>query len=79
VPDTRIARAAPPDPPDRPASDRRDDRSDAPVATHRVKPGQTLTGIAERYGVSVQALRLENRLGPREQVRSGQVLRIPAS
>jgi membrane-bound lytic murein transglycosylase D len=80
VPDTRIARAAPADPQDRAASDQRDDRPDTPAAaTHRVKPGQTLTGIAERYGVSVQALRLANRLGPRDQVRSGQVLRIPAS
>jgi LysM repeat protein len=42
-----------------------------------VKPGQTLTGIAERYGVSVESLRLANRLGPRDGVRSGQVLRIP--
>jgi peptidoglycan lytic transglycosylase D len=79
VPDTRIARAAPADPPERSASDSRDDRADSAVATHRVKPGQTLAAIAERYGVSVQALRLANRLGPHEQVRSGQVLRIPAS
>src|SRR5262249_852168 len=82
VPDTRIARAAPADPPDRASArsnDRDDDRAESIVATYRVKRGQTLSAIAERYGVSVQALRLANRLGPREQVRSGQVLRIPAS
>ena len=78
VPDTRIARAAPADPPER-SSQRDDDRAESIVATHRVKHGQTLSAIAERYGVSVQALRLANRLGPRDQVRSGQVLRIPAS
>jgi membrane-bound lytic murein transglycosylase D len=48
-------------------------------ATHRVKPGQTLSSIAERYGVSVQALRLENGLRPTEPVRSGQMLRIPGT
>src|SRR5262249_4647498 len=78
VPDTRIARAAPADPPDR-SNERDNDRAESIVGTHRVKRGQTLSAIAERYGVSVQALRLANRLGPREQVRSGQVLRIPAS
>jgi N-acetylmuramoyl-L-alanine amidase len=42
-----------------------------------VKPGQTLSGIAERYGVSLDALRAANRLDARSQVRPGQVLRIP--
>jgi LysM repeat protein len=42
-----------------------------------VARGQTLPGIAEQYGVSVQAIRLANGLGPRDQVRFGQVLRIP--
>jgi membrane-bound lytic murein transglycosylase D len=79
VPDTRIARAAPADPPPDRSNERDNDRAESIVGTHRVKRGQTLSAIAERYGVSVQALRLANRLGPREQVRSGQVLRIPAS
>jgi hypothetical protein len=60
-------------------SARRPGRHTPAAATLPGSSGQTLTGIAERYGVSVQALRLANRLGPRDQVRSGQVLRIPAS
>ena len=61
--DDRVARATPPDPP--------------PATTHRVKAGQTLSGIAEQYGISVDALRTANGLGARSQVRPGQVLRIP--
>ncbi len=54
-------------------------RVEKPQGTHRVKAGQTLSGIAEQYGVSVQALRVANGMGPRDAVRSGQILRIPAS
>src|SRR5262245_6665416 len=78
VAEDRVVRDARPEPPTR--IDREpESRLDRPQATHRVKAGQTLSGIAEKYGVSVQSLRLANRLGPRDQVRSGQVLKIPAS
>ncbi|WP_327436777.1 N-acetylmuramoyl-L-alanine amidase [Nitrincola tapanii] len=46
--------------------------------THRVQPGDTLSIIAVRNGVSVAALRQANRLNG-DQIRVGQVLRIPAS
>jgi peptidoglycan lytic transglycosylase D len=69
----RVVREAAPAPPAR-YEDEPESRLERP---HRVKPGQTLSGIAERYGVSVQALRVANGIGPRDQVRSGQVLRIP--
>lgn len=50
------------------------------VATHKmhtVKKGQTLSSIAQRYRVSEKALRSANRLGKRNLIRTGQVLRIP--
>jgi len=74
----RVIREAAPAPPAR-FQDEPQSRLERSPATHRVQRGQTLSGIAERYRVSVQALRLANRLGPRDEVRSGQVLRIPAS
>jgi membrane-bound lytic murein transglycosylase D len=45
--------------------------------THRVSPGQTLSGIAARYGVSVSSIRSHNGIGNADLVRVGQVLRIP--
>src|SRR5262249_36059538 len=51
----RVARATP-DPPDDQAR-----RTETSVTTHRVKPGQTLTGIAEQYGISLEALCTANR------------------
>jgi membrane-bound lytic murein transglycosylase D len=70
--DDRVARATTPDPPGDTAR-----RAAPPSTTHRVKAGQTLTGIAEQYGVSVDALCTANGLNARSQVRRGQVLRIP--
>lgn len=46
--------------------------------THRVQPGDTLSVIAVRNGVSVAALREANQIRG-DQIRVGQVLRIPAS
>ena len=44
--------------------------------THRVRDGQTLSHIADRYGVSVQRLKHANRLRG-SVVKQGQVLKIP--
>ncbi len=74
----RVIREAAPAPPAR-FQDEPESRLERPLPTHRVKRGQTLSAIAERYRISVQALRLANRLGPRGEVRSGQVLRIPGA
>jgi membrane-bound lytic murein transglycosylase D len=48
------------------------------VATHRVRSGETLTGIARRYRVSLRALRRVNSLSVQHTLRAGKRLRIPS-
>jgi membrane-bound lytic murein transglycosylase D len=45
--------------------------------THVVKRGETLEGLAKRYGVSVQALRKANGMTERTSLKAGVSLRIP--
>ncbi|MEA2724801.1 MAG: rane-bound lytic murein transglycosylase [Gemmatimonadales bacterium] len=45
--------------------------------THLVRRGDTLRGLAKRYGVSIQALREANGLAERETLRTGISLKIP--
>ncbi len=49
----------------------------ADARRHQVRRGETLTGLAKRYGVSVQALRDANGLSARQALRAGATLRIP--
>jgi membrane-bound lytic murein transglycosylase D len=44
---------------------------------HRVRRGETLTGLARRFGVSVQALKEANGLSSGDAVRAGVTLKIP--
>jgi membrane-bound lytic murein transglycosylase D len=44
---------------------------------HRVRRGETLTGLARRYGVSIQALRDANGMSAGESLRAGATLKIP--
>jgi membrane-bound lytic murein transglycosylase D len=50
----------------------------SPTGYHRVRRGETLSGLAAEYGVSVGQLRAWNRLGPNEMVRAGRRLRVVA-
>ncbi len=45
---------------------------------YRVRPGETLSGIAEKYSTSVTRLRSLNALGRTSMIRAGQVIRVPA-
>jgi membrane-bound lytic murein transglycosylase D len=45
---------------------------------HRVKKGQTLSTIAERYGTTVRAIRRKNKL-PADRIQAGQSLMIPST
>jgi membrane-bound lytic murein transglycosylase D len=44
---------------------------------HQVRRGETLTGLAKRYGVSVQALREANGMSAADALRAGVTLKIP--
>jgi LysM repeat protein len=46
---------------------------------HRVKRGETLSGIADEYGVSQRDLRLWNKLDSKGRIRAGQRLRVSPS
>ena len=53
-------------------------RHHARSATHRVRSGETLIGIARRYRVSLRALRRVNALPVQHTLRAGKRLRIPS-
>ncbi|MEE3329270.1 MAG: LysM peptidoglycan-binding domain-containing protein [Myxococcota bacterium] len=48
-----------------------------PDRTHKVRRGDTLSGIAARYGTSVRELASINKLRSRNRIRIGQTLRLP--
>jgi LysM repeat protein len=45
--------------------------------THLVRSGDTLSGLAKRYGVSVSELRRANGMSERETLKAGEALKIP--
>ena len=49
-----------------------------PTIRYRVEPGDTLTGIAERFGTTVAALARLNRIDPDDVLLIGTRLRVPA-
>ncbi len=60
----------------RAAGERRPHHS-ASARTHRVRRGETLSGIAQRYRVTVKALRRANSIRNEHALRAGARLRIP--
>ncbi len=50
----------------------------SPTGFHRVRRGETLSGLAVEYGVTVRQLRAWNALGENGMVRIGQRLRVAA-
>ena len=46
--------------------------------THVVKKGETLSGIASHYGVTVAALKTTNHIADEKKLGVGQVLNIPS-
>ena len=51
----------------------------APPGTHRVQPGETLSAIAQRYGMAVEDLLTLNQLDDANAVYAGQLLAIGAA
>ncbi|HYF38972.1 MAG TPA: LysM peptidoglycan-binding domain-containing protein, partial [Gemmatimonadales bacterium] len=47
------------------------------MRTHVVQRGETLQGLAKRYGVSIQALREANGMTERTTLKAGRALKIP--
>ena len=43
---------------------------------HKVKRGETLSGVAKRYGITQASIRASNSIGKKGVLRSGQVLKI---
>jgi LysM repeat protein len=50
-----------------------------PQRVHRVQPGESLSGIAARFGVSVSALAAANGIGSDGIIHPGQVLALPGA
>jgi D-alanyl-D-alanine carboxypeptidase/LysM repeat protein len=48
-----------------------------PIRVHRVRQGETLAGLAERYAISASTLRAANALDGVDELTVGQELRIP--
>jgi N-acetylmuramoyl-L-alanine amidase len=69
-----LAKADAPQPSARASSGRADDNV---RDLHRVNRGETLTGIANQYGVSVGALKMANKMND-DNVRIGSVMVIPS-
>lgn len=66
-----------------PAPAKRAEATRAPAARtvakrHVVKRGETLAGLARRYGVRIRDIQEANHLGERQTLRAGERLKIPA-
>jgi LysM repeat protein len=50
----------------------------AETATYVVQEGDDMTGVSIRWGVSAAAIRELNNLGDNDQLRPGQIIKLPA-
>jgi LysM repeat protein len=66
-PPPSAAPAKPPKPTAKPAATRR----------YKVRSGDTLSGIASRFGTTVAALKRLNNISDASHLRTGQILRLP--
>ena len=48
-----------------------------PTTVYQVQPGETLTSIAEKFGITVEALAAYNGLDPDAPINPGTILHIP--
>jgi len=46
--------------------------------SHKVRRGETLSSIARRHGIPLSQLAAANNISPKQRLRAGQVLRVPA-
>ncbi len=67
----------PPTPTPSPAATPTPTPTPAPLV-HQVRPGDTLSGIAQRYGVSMDAIAAINEIADRDNLLVSQELRLPA-
>jgi membrane-bound lytic murein transglycosylase D len=51
----------------------------SPSGFHRVRRGETLSGLAAEYGVTVRQLRAWNGLGSSQELRAGKRIRVAAA
>ncbi len=49
-----------------------------PYALHHVRPGQTLTAIANQYRTTITTLRKLNQLDPANPLRAGAIIKVPS-
>jgi LysM repeat protein/predicted Zn-dependent peptidase len=52
-------------------------KTERPSRTHQVRRGDTLSGIAIKYGVKVRDIAAANGMGARQTIRAGEALNIP--
>jgi len=50
-----------------------------PYALHHVRPGQTLTAIAQQYRTTIAALRRLNQLDPANPLHAGAIIKVPSN